>query len=288
MTNQPGLLHLLNDASSPYRDPLARLNWDSLDLDVWWLPPHALSLAGVEEFECLPVVTRRRLSHIEFAHLLETGLWLESVFMRHLSRALDGLDTAVRSRYLHEIREKAGHSLMFLELMDRSGIRIPEAYRHRPLLSKVISEHVGIDSALFWGLAMICEELTDKLNRAVRHAVDNAPVSAVIYHIATLRIMDEARHIALARATFSDASQRLLGWQRLLKAPVLATLFRAFTRYLYFPPSVVYQTAGFDCPRVWRKRALANPVRQRLVERAVKPTLDFLHDQGWHIRAVHG
>jgi hypothetical protein len=287
MTNQPGLLHLLNDASSPYRDPLTRLNWDSVDLDLWWLPPHAVSLAGVEEFETLPIAARRRLSHFEFVHLLETGLWLESVFTRHLARAFDGSEPAVRSRYLHEIREKSGHSLMFLELMDRSGIHIPEAAAHRPRLFKVISDHVDMDSALFWAMALICEELADKLNRTIRQPADNAPVSAVVHHVATLRIMDEARHIALARASFSEASQRLNRLQRAAKSLLVSVFLRSYTRHLFFPPAIVYQSAGLDGARAWCKRALANPARRHLVERAVKPTLDFLRDQGWTIRSVH-
>jgi len=288
MTNQPGLLHLLNDASSPYRDPLARLNWDGLDLEAWWLPPRALSVSGVPEFESLPLAARRRLSHFEFVHLLETELWLESVFMRHLSAALEGSEAAVRSRYLHEIREEAGHSLMFLELMDRSGIRIPDAYRHRPLIPRWVSNHVDIDSALFWGLAVIGEELPDKLNRAVRQPFDDAAVSALVYHMATLRIMDESRHIALARASFTAASRRLTGWQRMLQSAVLSVLFRAFARCLFFPPPIVYQVAGLDRPRVWRQRALTNPARLRQLDQAVKPTFDFLRDQGWYVSAPHG
>jgi hypothetical protein len=288
MTNQTGLLHLLNDASLPYRDPLARLNWEGLDLDTWWIPPTALSLSGVPEFEALPVTARRRLSRFEFVHLIETELWLESVFMRHLSGALEGSEATVRSRYLHEIREEAGHSLMFLELMDRSGIRIPDAHRHRPLVPRWVSSHVNIHSALFWGFAVIGEELPDKLNRAVRQTKGEAAVSAVIYHMATLRIMDQSRHIALARASFTAASQRLAAWQRLLQSAVLSRLLHAFARSLFFPPAIVYQTAGLDRPRTWRQRALANPARRRQAQQAVKPTFDFLRGQGWRVRGLHG
>lgn len=288
MITQPGLLRLLNDASTPYRDPLVRLNWDGLDLEAWWLPPQALSLSGVPEFEVLPLATRRRLSQFEFVHLLEAGLWLEAVFMRHLSEALDGADAPVRSRYLHEIREQAGHSLMFIELMNRSGIRILDAHRHRPPLTRFVAQQVRIDSALFWGLVVIGEELPDKLTRTVRQSGDKAAVCAVVHQMATLHIMDESRHIALARASFADASQRLRRSQRLLLSPALAALYRSFARYLFFPPVGVYQSAGFDRPRVWRERALGNPVRRRHVGQAVKPTLDFLRDQGWRVKAPHG
>jgi P-aminobenzoate N-oxygenase AurF len=288
MTKQPGLLRLLNDASSPYRDPLARLHWEGLDLDRWWLPPHALSLSGVEDFENLSPALRRRLSHCEYLHLMEAGLWLKSLFMRQVCGALDGSTAALQSRYLHEIREKAGHSLMFLELTERSGIRIPDLHRHRPRFSASLSRRVNIDSALFWALAVIGEELPDKLNRAVRQMSDSVPVCTVVYHLATLQVMDETRHIALARANCEDVSQRLSRWQRLVQSPVLSWFLRALARYLFFPPPVVYEAAGFERPCAWRELAKANPGRRRLVEHAVKPTLEFLRDQGWCVRGLNG
>ena len=286
MTKQPGLLRLLNDASSPYRDPLARLHWEGLDLDRWWLPPHALSLSGVEEFESVAPALCRRLSHCEYLHALQVGLGLKSLFMRQISGALDRSATAVQSRYLHEIREKAGHNLMFLELMDRSGIRIPASHPHRPRFSALFSRWVHTDSALFWALAVIAEELPDKLNRAVRQMSDTVPVCAVVYHLATLQVMDETRHIALARANCEDVSQRLSSWQRLVQSPMLSWFLRTVARNLFFPPAAVYEAAGFDRPRAWQELAKANLVRRRFAEHAVKPTLDFLRDQGWRIRSL--
>lgn len=286
MTKQPGLLRLLNDASSPYRDPLARLNWDGLDLDRWWLPPHALSLSGVEEFESLSSNLRRRLSQYEYLYLLETGLWLKALFMRQICGALDGPTAALKSRYLHEIREKAGHSLMFLELSERSGLRIPDSHRHRPRLAGVLSRQANIRSALFWALAVVGEELPDKLNRAVRQMSDSVPVCAVVYHLATLQVMDETRHIALARSNCEEMTQRLTSWQLLFQSLLLSSSVRALSRYLFFPPPAVYEAAGFDRPRAWQQLARQNPIRKQLVAHAVKPTLDFLRNQGWSVRGV--
>jgi hypothetical protein len=287
MTKQPGLLRLLNDASSPYRDPLARLNWDGLDLDRWWLPPHAMSLSGVEEFERLSPALRCRLSHFEYIHLVEAGLWLKSLIVRHMAGALDDPATAARSRYLHEIREKAGHSLMFLELMERSGVNLPDVHRHRPRISPLVSWRLAASSSLFWALTVIGEELPDKLSRAVRQMSDSVSVCAVVYHLTTLQVMDGTRHIALARAKFEDVSQRMSSWQRLVQSPLLSGLLRALGGYLFFPPAAVYEAAGFERPRSWQERARANPTRRRFAEQAIKPTLDFLRDQGWRVRGLN-
>src|SRR5574340_1540083 len=171
------LIDKLNDSSMPYRDPLEKLDWNAVDTDSWWLPPHALSLAGTNEFAALAAATRRRLSHYEFVHLLEVGLWLEGLFMQSLGTAqLASDDSRLRRRFLHEIREEAGHSLMFLELIDRSGVRIENAARHRPRLASVLSRLLGAASPLFWSLVVIGEELSDKLNRLVRHGIEEATI----------------------------------------------------------------------------------------------------------------
>src|SRR5512146_2802550 len=120
---RPMGMRLAEPSVPPSDSPLERSDWDAVDRECWWLPPDALSLAGVAEFEALPLVTRRRLSHREFAHLTEAGLWLEAVFLQRLAAlAWHTRDAALRARYLEEIREEAGHSLIFLELLRRSGV----------------------------------------------------------------------------------------------------------------------------------------------------------------------
>ena len=105
-----------------YEDPLACIDWQGVDRDCWWLPPELLSLAGVAEFERLALKTRQQLSHLEYVHLLQAGLWLESQFMARLAGLAHRCADAGRSvRFLHELREEAGHSLMFVELLQRSG-----------------------------------------------------------------------------------------------------------------------------------------------------------------------
>ncbi|HSN20630.1 MAG TPA: diiron oxygenase, partial [Usitatibacter sp.] len=169
-------------------DPLQALAWDEVATDAWWLPPDALSLSGVAAFEALPLEMRRRLSHLEFAWILENGLWLESLFIERFGRAAgdDAADLALRMRYLHEVREEAGHSLMFLELLGRTGMRVPERARPRSALATAAARLLPFSGALFRTLTVIGEELGDSLTRMVPAAVENVTVSAVVYHMARL------------------------------------------------------------------------------------------------------
>jgi hypothetical protein len=284
MPTPSALADLLNESSTPYRDPLVRLNWDGLDLGCWWLPPQAMSLYGVAEFERLPAPLRRRVSQHEFVWRLEVGLWLESVFIERLAVAADVAgDPALRCRFLHEIREQAGHSLMFLELFGRSGIRIPRAAHFRPPLAHWMSRHLPTGGALFWATVVIGEEFPDKLSRMVRQGTDEAAVSALAQQMATMHTIAEARHIAHARAMCGESSRSLPAWRRRTLSPLLDRGMRQYAGYVFYPPAELYRLAGLPPGPDWHALAAHNPRRRQLVARAIKPTVDFLREQGWRI-----
>jgi hypothetical protein len=280
------LLERLNASSTPYVDPLAVLRWEHVATDAWWLPPEALSLASVAPFERLPLAVRRRLSHYEFALVLETGLWLESLFMERFSRASEGeADPARRALYLHEVREEAGHSLMFLELLGRSGVRIPAQAQPRSGPATLLGRLLPFPGALFRTFTVIGEELGDSLTRLIPRGAEQAMVSAVVYHMARLHVRDEARHIAHTRAACAEATRRLPRWRRALLSPLVQLAFDAFAERLYYPPRALYRCAGLPPGVDWRKLARASAARRSFVERATRPTLDFLRGAGWAVRS---
>jgi hypothetical protein len=279
------LLRRLNDASAPYVDPLQALAWDEVATDAWWLPPDALSLSAVPAFESLPLQTRRRLSHFEFAWILETGLWLESLFIERFGRAAgdDAAGVELRRRYLHEVREEAGHSLMFLELLERSAVRVPRRARPRSWPATLAARVLPFSGPLFRTLTVIGEELGDSLTRMVPAAVEHVTVSAVVYHMARLHVRDEARHVAHTRAECAEAMRRLPRWRARLLSPLVALALRRFAVSLYYPPAALYEAAGLPPGTDWRSLALRSGGRQRFVARAMAPTVDFLRGVGWAV-----
>jgi len=282
----PALVHALNDDSLPYRDPLGKLNWDGVARDAWWLPPDALSLAGVAEFERLPQRDRQRLSHYELVHVFETALWLESLFIARLGRGLDETaDHALKIRYLHEIREEAGHSLMFLELMARSGVSIPDAHAHRPRIARRVGRHAPADGLLFWTTVLVGEELPNRLGAMVRAGIEHTTVAAVIYRMIDLHMRDEARHIAHARATVETLARQTSTLRRRLTAAALGIVIDQFARLLFFPPPVVYRLALGGNGGEWARLAAQSVPRRRQVGQTLQPTLAFLARLGMPLRS---
>lgn len=285
MTARPQIAQRI---ATGYRDPLARIDWRAVDRECWWLPPQALSLAGVAEFERLPLADRQRLSHYEFAHVLQTGLWLESLYIARLGAALERAeDEATHRRFLNAIREEAGHSLMFLELIGRTGVVIPNARRLRPRFAHTLTRFLSADSALFWLAVFAGEALPERLNQFVRRGVEEVTVSTVVYHMSRLHSSDEAEHIAEARRRCAEIGRRLRPWQRAAMAFALGKMIDAFAQHLFYPAAALYAAAGFAAPDAWRARALESPIRAEFVASALRPTLAFLRTQGFDVRTRH-
>ena len=277
-------MHPTARAPAPYEDPVTRIDWDAVDRDCWWLPPDALSLAGVADFEALPIGARRRLSHCEYLHLLQTGLWLEALFVERLAllayRA-DDLDR--RAAYLAEMREEAGHSLMFVELIRRSGVPLRPARGIAVRGGHALGRSIPADSSLFWALVVAGEELPNRLNLRLRRGVENATLSAVVYRMAQIHIRDEAMHAAFARSQCEARTKRLAPWQRALASRALAPILRAFARHLHYPPAAIYESAGLAPAARWRDAARRNPERRALCDETLAPTLEFLRRIGWRV-----
>lgn len=253
-------------SSLPYQEPMQQVDWSQLSLQSFWLPETTLSLYGVESFMSLPLAQRQSLSQIEFLHFIEAGLWLERLFMKRISRSLwQGAQDSERMRYhLHELREEAGHTLMFMELHERSGLARPESGFDRLRLANWLGDYAPFESLAFWVAVLVGEAVPDRVNHWVHRGRDE--VCPAIYDVARVHMIDEARHIAHARQSVASCLVRTSFWHRRLMAPLIGAVYRQFVRALYFPPLSVYVQAGLDAGRDWRALALANPHRHRFID----------------------
>ena len=273
------LLRQLSGNSGPYRDPLAAIDWSRLDVTSFWLPEPALSLYGLPEYDTLAVDVRQRMSQYEFINVIHTGLWLESVFVQRVSRRLDAtLPRAEYEYFLHELREEAGHSLMFLKAIEASGLALAPGAWRAPGVADWLARHAPASGALFWLATVIAEDVPDKFNRYVR--TDAAALNPAIRQICTLHIVDEARHIAAARSRVEAALKDCPPWRRLLLTPVMNLLLGQFVDTFYLPPARFYELAGLTHGKWWRRTAARNPVRRRFVAQCLAPTLRMLEGYG--------
>ena len=276
------LLRKLSENSAPYRDPLAGIGWSQLSAPGYWLPEAALSLHGLPEFDQLAPALRQRLSQYEFANVLHCGLWLEAVFLQRMSRRLaPGMPRAEHEYLLHELREEAGHSLMFLRAIEAGGLTIPEGSWRAPRAAHALARSAPAEGPLFWLAMLVGEDVPDKFNRYLRNHPDG--VNPAVRQICTLHVIDEARHISLAGHTLTSALAGSGAARRALYSAAARLLLGQLARAFYFPTARFYEFAGLGRGARWRALALRNPARRRFVAERIAPTVRLLESYGLRI-----
>jgi hypothetical protein len=276
------LLRQLSENSQRYRDPLAAVDWTRLDRDAYWLPEPVLSLYGLAAYDDLASDVRRRLSQYEFINVMHAGLWLERVFMQRLTRRLStGLPRAEYEYYLHEMREESGHSLMFLRAIGAADLPVPAEAWRPPALADWLARRAPAGGALFWAATVVAEDVPDKFNRHLR-ALDG--INPAVRDICTAHCIDEARHIAAARAQLEAALQVLPRTLPALLSPLLRLLIRQYAQVFYAPPAQFYELSGLPHGERWRRMALRNPARQAFVRERLAPTLHLLEGYGFRLQ----
>jgi len=273
------LIRQLSENSGPYRDPLAAIDWIRLDTTGFWLPETTLSLHGLPEYDTFASDVKRRLSHYEFINVMCCGLWLESLFLRRLSsRLAAGLPRAEYEYYLHEMREETGHGLMFLKAIEASGLALPADAWRAPRAADWVARHAPAGGALFWLATVIAEDVPDKFNRHVRHNAD--AINPVVKQICTLHIVDEARHIALARDRLEQSLSEVSALSKMLLQPVMNLLLGQLVDTFHVPPASFYELAGLTHGERWRKLARGNAVHREFTRQCLAPTLRMLEGYG--------
>lgn len=263
--------------STPYRDPIARVNWERLSHNAFWLPEQAISLYGTPEYAALPLATRHTLSHYEFTRFLDAGVWLESIFLQRLAQAAHTGPMEARAYHLHELREEAGHSLMFLEFFARSGLQGQVFLQQYDRLLTRLGQQLPFQSTLFWGAILLGEEVPDRLNRYIRlHAEGVCPVAV---EVSVLHSTDEARHIAYGREILKTRLNASSLITRRLFAVILSLLLKRFVTTFYYPPDRLYEEAGLPSGP-WAARARANATRRLFVAHCLGPTVTRLRGLG--------
>lgn len=277
------LLEQLSRNSVPYMDPLTRIRWDTLDTQQYWLPAEAISLYGTDEFEHMDEDQKKALARYEFLSFIEAGLWLENLFMQRIISSLRNPRNDMTSMiyHLHELREEAGHSLMFLELIRRGGPLLPNNRLHRWNFINAVARFSPFKSSVFWTAVLIGEEVPDRLNRFIRKHREQ--ICPAIYDISTIHVMDEARHIAHARDYLQQKFSTMSDRRKDLLQPVLQRMIQHFVRTFYFPPANVYELAGLTPGRKWEKLARNNPQRILFVANCVENSMRLLKEHGFDL-----
>ena len=272
------VIRQLGTLGADYQDPLAVIDWNAADPALPWLPPSRLSRAGNHAQARLSHATLVRFSQAELARLCAAGLWLEGLFIsRVASRGFLDYRAEEARVMLQEVREESGHSLMFLEMIERAGLTDVALLGPTALLSWV-AHRLRPEQPEFWAMVFIGETVTDTFARGALKASarEGTPICPVARQVLAFHHREEARHIAAARVLLEGGVARMNPARRQLFAWTVRFLLGHFLRATLYPTAASLDAAGLDEPRSLAAAARACPRRRRLARACAAPALEFL------------
>ena len=255
-------------------DAYVDVDWDAPDMAInpddprfslWSFDP----LAATDWYRSQPPEIRSRVALHRIAGAMRTGWEFENVLQRGLLEYAFWLPNhRPEFRYLHhEITEESQHTLMFQEVIDRSGLDIRGMPRHMKVASRPIVRLSRLFPPLFFLFVLGGEDPVDYLQRRQLRTGQNHPV---IERIVRIHVTEEARHVSFARQYLKRAVPSLGPLRRRLLGFAAPFLFGTMSRLMCFPSSSLVHT--YDVPRSQlRKQLRSNTGRQVLRDSVAKP-----------------
>jgi len=266
---------LLRSTAAKAYDPDVDVDWSApLAPGKGYVLPHRCSLYGTSLYDQLSPEQQIELGKHEAVSVASTGIFLEAVLMRMLTRvAYTGDPMSRHVQYaLAELGEETRHTIMFAKMIDRLGT---PCYLPSPLVRRLgrLLSAIAHGPSL-WGAILIGEEVIDRLQREI---VDDESIQPLIRMICRIHITEEARHVGFARSELTASMARMrrheLPYHRLNLARTAFILSRAMTN-----PGV-YLCVGLD-PGIARRAALANPYYQGTLRYGSEKLVAFLGEAG--------
>jgi len=213
----------------------------------------------------------------------KTGAHFENLLQRGLlTRAMRLPDGSPELRYTHhEIVEESQHTMMFNELVARSGFRVRGMPRVLRLLSEITIPPMSVRlPMLFFVVAVGGEEPADYVQR---RWLREGGLHPLIERIMRIHVTEEARHLSYARRSLVEGVPRLGHVRRHALAVVAPLLLAMEARMVLVPQADIRRECGV--PRRVVRQAFRSPHGRELLRNSLAQTRQLFHQTGLMTRA---
>jgi hypothetical protein len=267
---------LLRTSRKHSYDPDVDVDWDAeQDPDVFYMPPHILSLYETPLWDRLTHRERVELSKRELASIASFGIWSEMLLMQVL------VQHAYRNDYssdhvayaLTEIADECRHSVMFGRMIKTIGLRPTRMRAAEYHLAKAVGG-IHVPLSMFAG-TLVIEEFTDALQRVT---FPDERIQPLVRQITRIHVVEEARHIKYAREELKRQVAKSPTARRRIAAFGLAWMTWMMRTQVIHPSC--YAAVGLD-PKIAAKVALRSPHRQQTLRWAFRKSTAFFDEVGF-------
>jgi len=248
-----------------YRD----IAWDDpemqIDLDdPRWELPADHPLGSTEWYKSQAPGTRSRIGLHMGAGFCYIGRIFEGVLSRGLLRfAATQPHNSLEYRFAyHEVIEEGHHSLMFQEFVNRTGLPVPLVGPELIQVTSTVAEYGTTFPELLFIYALGGEDPIDYVQReGYRKKSDRHPL---MQRISQIHIVEEARHVAFARAFLRLNVPKLSEEKRTEMSLLVPGILGLLSGLMMKPPEHIIETYSIP-PEVIDEAFTNNPAQRELV-----------------------
>jgi hypothetical protein len=281
---EPLVQRLSRQSVAKHFDAYEDVDWDAPDSHIDPEDPRFIlqeddGLGGTAWYQSQPAGVRARLGlHIGVCQL-KVGIEFEQILSRGLLQLASGLrEGSPELRYVyHEVIEESQHSLMFQELIHRTGL---EPFGMGPLSrwpSELVPTLGRVFPELFFIHVLAGEVPIDLSQRAWLDK--RRDIHPLFERVMRIHVLEEARHICFAREFLKDRVPRL-GTFRMLRMRIgVPFVLKATAETMLRPPRKI--GALYGVPRSVMKAAYVNNAnhRRKIVDR-LEPIRELCEEIG--------
>jgi P-aminobenzoate N-oxygenase AurF len=264
-------------------DAYADIDWDAPEMrvepgDPRWVPLAGDPVVATDWYRSLTDEERSAYALYRITSSMRTGWQFENLLQRGLLARAFGLPNgADEFRYVHhEIIEESQHTLMFQEVIGRSGLPV----KGMPWWARVAgSLAVGATArwmpAAFFFLVLAGEEPVDYVQRRTIQAGHPHPL---VERIMRIHVTEEARHVSFARHSLRRLVPRLHPLRRHLLAIELPLLIAAVADLMLATPPDL--RAQCRMPASVAREVRRSPERRALMVESTRKIRELCHEVG--------
>ena len=251
------MLHRLSDASversfSPYRD----IDWDTPEFQVVpndprWILPEVDPLGNHPWYLNLPSEKQIAIGMYRQANIAKVGLQFEQLliagFMLYMAKLPNG---SAEFRYAtHEAIEECNHTLMFQEVVNRTGVDVPGFGPVFSRLAPLIPLIPRAFPSFFWMCVLAGEEPIDHIQKAYLRS--ESQYHPIIKGVMRIHVAEEARHISFAHEFLRQHVPGNSTVRKFFLSLMFPVALRIACDLIVTPPPAFW--AQFDIPRSVKK-----------------------------------
>lgn len=249
---------------NPYLD----IDWESpefavVENDERWVLADSDPIGMSSWYKAQPLETQIAIGMWRQANIAKAGLQFESMLIRGiLGYTFWVPNGSPEYRYcMHEAVEECNHTLMFQEMVDRTGADVPGLAPWLKRLNWLPPLFAGPMPIFFWMMVLCGEEPIDHMQKSILR--EGKALHPIMARVMAIHVAEEARHISFAHEFLHRRIPEMRRFNRFALSIFFPLSFRVAASLIAKPPRSFWRE--FDIPKSVKKEIFWRSAESRVM-----------------------